>query len=70
MREVQLDSQNYAEESVFMVEYRIFFCGGRGGGGGGGEENFDMEYFHAIHALLGDLGACFPRKTRCSETEF
>ena len=31
---------------------------------------FDMEHFHVMHALLRGLGACSPRKTRCSETEF
>ena len=52
------------------VEYRILFLGGGGGGGGRRKNNFDMAHFHAMHALLGGLGACSPRKTRCSETEF
>ena len=36
----------------------------------GRKEIIDMEHFHVMQALQVGLGACTPRKTRCSETEF
>ena len=61
-----------------MEEYLLSLLGGGGGNSGLNAEFFsqgvkniiDMEHFHAMHALLGSLETCSPRKTRCSETEF